>query len=150
MSARGFVAVAAALALSIPSGLASARTPDEARLPRCPTGQRMPLLAGGGTPLSNGFFFPGTAVYDGESFQGVPYLIPRGCNLLFVNLDPGPLTNGHQIISLKRKKGRPLFASPFVSGPATAKVKTRHLKPGVYPYYCSIHFGMYGQIEVVR
>jgi hypothetical protein len=148
MNARGFVAVAAAVALGIPGGLAWARSPERARALACPSEEGMPLFAGGGTPLSNGAFFPGMAFYDGESFQGIAYRIPRGCNLLFVNLDPGPVTNCHQIVSMKSKKGRPLFSSPLVCGPDQARVKTRHLKPRVYPYYCSTHHGMFGLLEV--
>lgn len=110
----------------------------------------VPLFAGGGTALSNGFFFPGTAVYDGNKLQGVPLQVQQGQNIQFVNTDAAPVTNGHQIISFKRRRGHPLFQSPLVNGPATALVITENLKPGVYPYFCNIHFGMYGLIEIVK
>ena len=149
MSAHKLLSLAAAVTLVFPGTWTPARATDRDRLPACLVDQRFPIFAGGGTPVSNGWFFPGTAVYDGESFQGAPYRIPRGCNLRFINLDSGPLTNCHQIMSFKRRKGRPLFSSPLVCGPDMAGVKIRHLKPGVYPFYCSTHFTMYGQIEVV-
>jgi plastocyanin len=122
--------------------------------PECESGDA-PLFAGGGTNLTNGHFFPGTAVYDGEEFQGVPYQIEQGCNIEFTNLDYAPLTNGHRIVSFKRvktKKGRsrPLFFSKFVAGPGQAMVITKHVKPGTYAYFCSVHTTMFGQIEVVK
>jgi hypothetical protein len=108
------------------------------------------LFAGGGTNLTNGIFFPGTAIYDGEQFQGMPPMqIAQGTDLEFVNLDISAVTNGHQIVSFKRKHQRPVFKSPRVDGPGMATVITSHLKPGVYPYFCAIHFGMYGRLEVV-
>lgn len=112
------------------------------------------LFAGGGTPLTNGIFFPGTAICDGDGCTdlGPPLTIDKGDDVTFVNLDAGPVTNSHQIVSLdKRKKNRgPLFASESVSGPGTAVMKMRHVKPGTYLYLCTVHFGMYGQIEVVK
>jgi plastocyanin len=111
----------------------------------------VPLFAGGGTNLSNGYFFPGTATYDGSGFVGVPYQIQQGQNIQFINTDVAVLTNAHAMVSVKKtKKGRALFRSGYVRGPATEIVKTSHLKPGVYPYYCSVHYGMYGLLEVVK
>jgi plastocyanin len=108
------------------------------------------LFAGGGTNLSNGLFFPGTVIYDGKQFQGMPPLqIAQGTDLDFVNLDVSAVTNGHQIVSFKKKHGQPLIKGPRVDGPGRATVITSHLKPGVYPYFCTVHFGMYGRLEVV-
>lgn len=144
----------AALALVAPGAHASPERPGPSLRPECERGDA-PLFAGGGTTLTNGQFFPGTAVYDGEEFQGVPYQIEKGCNIEFTNLDFAPLTNGHRIVSFKRvktKRGRtrPLFESRFVAGPDQAMVKTKHVKPGVYAYFCSVHTTMYGQIEIVE
>jgi hypothetical protein len=113
--------------------------------------ETVPLFVGGGTNLTNGYFFPGTAIYDGNDFVGLPFQIQQGQNVQLVNTDPAALTNSHTMVSwLKSKKGRPLFHSGYVRGPATVTVKTAHLKPGVYPYYCNVHSGMYGLLEVAK
>lgn len=107
------------------------------------------LFAGGGTNLTNGVFFPGTAIWDGTAYQGLPPLqIAKGTDLTFVNLDAAAVTNGHQIVSFKRKHGAPVFKSERVDGPGQTLMITSHLKPGVYPFFCTIHFGMYGRLEV--
>jgi len=111
------------------------------------------LFAGGGTQLSNGYFFPGTAVYQDDEYLGVPLQVTQGSNIQFVNLDHFVVAGGgHKVISYDRikKNGRkvPLFASPMVDGPGQATIKTSHVKPGVYPFFCPIHNGMVGQIEV--
>ncbi|HEX2195458.1 MAG TPA: hypothetical protein VHJ76_00920 [Actinomycetota bacterium] len=108
-----------------------------------------PLFAAGGTPLSNGLFFPGTALCVGTDCQGVPYQIAKGSDIRFYNLDAAVVANSHRIISKRQnKKGRPLFQSDNVAGPGSTLMKTSHLKPGVYPYYCSVHFGMEGILEI--
>jgi hypothetical protein len=110
-----------------------------------------PLFVGGGTNVTNGYFFPGTAIYDGSDFVGVPFQIQQGQNIALINTDVAALTNAHTMVSWrKNKKGRPLFHSGYVRGPATVTVKTSHLKPGVYPYYCNVHSGMYGLLEVTK
>jgi plastocyanin len=108
------------------------------------------LFAGGGTAVSNGYFFPGTAIYDGHQFQGVPLQVTQGSNVTFVNTDYSPLTNVHSIVSFKRSHGKPLFSSGVVKGPGQGLLVTSNLKPGVYPFFCSIHFGMYGQLQIVK
>ncbi len=109
------------------------------------------LFAGGGTNVSNGVFFPGTVIYDGYNYQGLPPLqIKQGTDLDFVNLDPSVITNGHEVISFKRKRGRPVFQSKRVDGPARATIITSHLKPGVYVYFCGTHASMFGRLEVVK
>jgi hypothetical protein len=136
---RKLVALAACMALGLLPGAASAADADT-----------VPLFAGGGTALSNGFFFPGTAINQGGKLTGVPLQITQGQNIEFVNTDTAAVTNGHAIVSFKRKHGRPLFESGLVNGPATATVITQNLKPGTYSYFCNIHYGMYGLIEVVK
>lgn len=118
-----------------------------------------PLFAAGGSALTNGWFFPGTGVYDGYEIQGEPYQIARGTDIELTTFD-GTLTlgNGHQIKSFKkRKNGRPLFQSKFVADGETTLMITSHLKPGrgeqpggVYGYFCTVHFQMYGLLEVTR
>lgn len=111
-----------------------------------------PIFAVGGTALSNGVFTPGTAIYDGgKSYYGEPYKLEPGQDLMFTNLDNGDVANGHQIRSFKRKKktGRPLFQSKRLDQPGEQSlVLVSHLKPGVYDFFCPIHTGMYGWIEI--
>ena len=138
---RRLFAAALGLVLACVPAAAGAQTDEEA----------VPVFAGGGTNLTNGYFFPGTATYDGEGFVGVPHQIQQGQNILFVNTDVAAVTNSHTMISVrKNKKKRPFFHSGYVRGPASVTVKTSHLKPGVYPYYCSVHYGMYGLLEVTK
>jgi len=109
------------------------------------------IFAGGGTNLTNGIFFPGTAIYDGSDYQGLPPMqIAQGTDLDFVNLDVGAVANAHQIVSFKQKRGVPVFKSERVDGPGQTLVITSFLKPGVYPFFCSIHFGMYGRLQIVK
>lgn len=109
------------------------------------------VFAGGGTNLSNGYFFPGTLVYQSGSYQGAPPLqVIKGQDLTFVNLDTAAITNAHRIVALKRRGGRPLFSSDVVSGPGRTTILTSHLKLGVYRYGCPIHSGMYGAIEIIK
>ena len=144
MKRFGVVALGVALALALLAPGGQAKVPVE-WLESSGT-----LFAGGGTNLSNGIFFPGTAIYDGEAYQGLPPLqVTEGTDLDFVNLDVSAVTNGHQIVSFKRKRGRPLIRSERVDGPGQTTVITSHLKPGVYPFFCSVHFGMYGRLEIV-
>ena len=113
--------------------------------------ESVPVFVGGGTNLSNGVFFPGTATYDGNDFVGVPFQIQQGQNVELVNTDVAALTNSHTMVSWqKNKKGRPLFHSGYVRGPAAVTVQTAHLKPGVYPYFCNVHAGMFGLLEVTK
>ena len=111
------------------------------------------ILAGGGTPLTNGLFFPGTAIpnEDGSLTGTSPLELAQGTDIEFVNLDEAAVGNGHQIISLKRRKGRPVFSSDLLTRPGQSDlVVTSHLKPGLYDYFCSIHAGMWGQIQIVQ
>ena len=142
---RRFLATALALVVAgLPTTVGmSAASAQEA--------ESVPVFVGGGTNLSNGVFFPGTAIYDGKDFVGVPLQIQKGQNIELVNTDVAALTNSHTMVSwLKNKKGRPLFHSGYVRGPAAATVQTAHLKPGVYPYYCNVHANMYGLLEVTK
>ena len=58
--------------------------------------------------------------------------------------------SSNKMISLKRRKGRPLFQSDLLRRPGdTDLVTTSNLKPGLYPFYCPVHNGMWGQLEIV-
>ena len=111
------------------------------------------VVAGGGTPLTNGLFLPGTAIPDDDG--GLTPVLPpmevkEGTDVEFVNLDEATVANAHKMVSLKRRKGRPLFQSDLLSRPGeTSLVTTSNLKPGLYAYYCSVHTGMWGQLEIV-
>ena len=108
------------------------------------------IFAGGGTPVTNGIFFPGTAIANGDQVDGTPPVpIQQGSNFEFVNLDEATVANGHKIKSFKRKGRRPLFQSKLLSRPGeTSLVKTSHLKPGIYSFFCVTHSGMLGRIEI--
>ncbi|MFP5351174.1 MAG: hypothetical protein ACLGIB_01235 [Actinomycetota bacterium] len=110
------------------------------------------VFAGGGTQLSSGIFFPGTAVANNDgSFTGEPYVVPAGSDILLTNVDHFVVSGGaHGMKSFKRVKrgGRlvPLFASKMIPGPGETLMITSHVKPGTYAYYCPIHPGMLGQL----
>lgn len=139
----------AALAL-LPS--AQAAVGGDASLPKLPPvgAAEAPLFAGGGTPVTNGVFFPGTALCNGSTCYGEPYEIAKGTDVRLYNLDTGLVANSHGIVSkaTKKKTGGPLFQSDTFGGPGSVLMKTSHLKPGVYEYFCRVHFGMMGFLEV--
>ncbi|MDP9067147.1 MAG: hypothetical protein M3N53_02210 [Actinomycetota bacterium] len=144
---RKLIGVLTALALLAAfGGRAAAGSPLTA------SGADVTVYAAGGTQLSNGFFFPGTAIANGNDYIGEPLVVPEGSNLRFFNLDVSAFAGAHKITSFKRVKraGKkvPLFASKLVDGPGEDLVITSHVKPGTYPYFCPIHAGMFGLIEV--
>lgn len=117
------------------------------------------IVAVGGTQLSNGIFIPGTAqcTRDGCEvlIEGSELEVEKGQNVTFTNLDAYEHANAHSLVSIKthkkgKKKGKPLFSSSDVKGPAEVNVRTKHLKPGSYPFYCRTHFGMYGIFKIVK
>lgn len=127
-------------------------------IPPVPRRSTAPLVAVGGSALTNGVFFPGTAVYDGSDLRGIPYEINKGTDIDFLTTDgPATLGNGHQIRSYKRRKnGRPMFISKYLVGPGSTLMITSHLKPGggelvdgSYGYFCTVHTAMYGMLKVV-
>lgn len=145
------MAALAALALMAPA--AQAASLDAPALPGSEAAEESRLFAGGGTLLTNGFFFPGTALpNDDGGFTGEPYVVPKGNNIRFTNLDHFVVAGGaHGIRSFKKvkrgKKKVPLFSSKMVDGPGEALVITEHVKPGTYPFYCPVHSGMLGLLK---
>lgn len=111
------------------------------------------VVAGGGTLLTNGLFFPGTALpnEDGSLTAVLPPIeVQEGTDVEFVNLDEATVSNAHKMVSIKRRKGRPVFQSDLLTRPGqTSLVLTSNLKPGLYPFYCSVHTGMWGQLQIV-
>ena len=133
--------------------LPSAEAAAPGTLPQLPPlgAAEAPLFAGGGTPLTNGIFFPGTALCVGTDCQGVPYEVAKGTDIRFYNLDSAAVANNHRIVSKKvNRKGRPAFQSETIGGPGSTLMKTSHLKPGVYPYYCAVHYGMEGILQITE
>jgi hypothetical protein len=109
------------------------------------------VYAAGGTPVSNGIFFPGTAQCTKKGCEPIGPVpeIKHGTDLKFVNLDTSEVANTHSVVSIKtNKRGRPLFGSRDTRGPSQTEVVTSHLKPGDYAYSCRTHFGMYGIFRV--
>ena len=111
------------------------------------------IFAGGGTPLTNGIFFPGTATCRGDECTpaGAIPQVTRGTEITFTNVDEGTVSNAHRIICLDRtKRGRPRCVSEQLDSPGeSSTIATSRLKPKVYYYYCPVHTGMYGVFEVV-
>lgn len=136
------LALTASLALVAAPAGGTAR-PEDAR-----------IFIGGTTPLTGGYFFPGTGIHDGSKMQyPEPLEVKKGSNLVFTNLDEAAVANNHQVRSLKvnKRTKRPLFRSKPVYSPGdSVRVITSHLKPGFYPYRCTTHQGMFGAIKVVR
>lgn len=100
--------------------------------------------------MSNGVFSPGTILQVGGQSYGEPYSVAQGSDVRFTNLDLEQAANSHCMVSIKRSKRTrtPLFASQCIKGPSDTLVVTSHLKPGVYEFFCPIHFGMLGALEV--
>ena len=136
-----------ALALAVCFALV---VPIHAAVGSTTAGATVPLFVGGGTFVSNGIFFPGTAAYQDGQYYGAPYQIAQGTDIELINLDEGSISNGHQMRSFKqRRSGRPLFVSKRIASPGESTVViVSHLKPGIYDYFCTNHFGMLGHIEV--
>ncbi len=112
------------------------------------------IFAGGGTLLTNGVFFPGTMTCDNgtcTNYGPIPQ-VKKGSNITFVNLDEGAVANDHRIVCTKRLRGgRPACVSQQLNSPGeTSEMIIAKLKPGVYDYMCTIHFGMYGAFEVIK
>lgn len=148
---RKILAALVALVLAAPA--VHAAPPGAPDLASQGVAEESRLFAGGGTQLSNGFFFPGTAFANEDgSFTGEPYVVPKGNNIRFTNLDHFVVAGGaHAIRSFERVKRRgkkvPLFSTKFVDGPGEALMKTSHVKPGTYAYYCPVHSGMLGLLK---
>lgn len=149
------VALALALAMlaPMPGAHADVSGPDLS-LPATASPSDGYIFAGGGTPFTNGIFFPGTTFCsNGEcETQGPAARVAKGNDVTFVNLDAGTVANSHQIMSRKKRKksGKPLFASKVVDGPGSVTMLTSHLKPGSYLFICTTHFGMDGTLEVYK
>jgi hypothetical protein len=112
------------------------------------------IFAGGGTPLSNGVFFPGTATCANGKCEAVgdPIEIKKGTNITFVNLDESLVSNSHRIVCMDHyRSGRPKCFSKDLTSPGDMdEMLTFKLKPGTYFYQCSVHFPMFGAFRVIK
>ena len=138
--------VVGSLALTAPAGAIASGAAPESR-------ETSPLIAVGGSTLTNGVFMPGAAVYQDGEYVGVPYEVPKGNDIMFTTPDGSvTLGNGHQIrsVKVKKKTGRPLFQSEFIANGESTLMITSHLKRGTYAYRCTIHFGQYGLLKIVK
>ena len=71
--------------------------------------------------------------------------LPKGSAMTFVNGD----TMTHDITSRARKDGEPLFKAPFTGSGDSAEVNgVTSLRPGSYPFICSLHTQMQGELTV--
>lgn len=140
---RKLLLLAVCALVVIPSGMAAGAPTGSAIAPA-------PMFVGGGTFVSNGIFFPGTAVEQEGALVGVPYSIERGQDIELNNLDNGDIANCHSLRSFKRKlNGKPLFQSKRICAPGEKSlVLMSSVKPGTYEAFCPVHFGMYALIEV--
>ena len=148
------LAILTAVVLAAPAAQASAHAPD---VPPVAAAEEVTIFAAGGTQLTSGYFFPGTRFSDGNggTTGAEPTVVPRGSNIRFINLDHYIVSGGaHKVTSFKKVRAKkskrkvPLFSSEYVDGPGETMVKTSHVKPGTYLYYCPIHNGMLGAIKV--
>ncbi len=112
------------------------------------------IFAGGGTPVSNGVFFPGTTTCANGKCEpvGDAIEIKKGTNITFVNLDESLVANSHRIVCMDAyRSGRPKCASENLDSTGdTDEMLTFKLKPGTYFYQCSVHFPMFGAFRVIK
>ena len=73
-------------------------------------------------------------------------VLPQGSTLTFVNAD----SMTHDIAAEDERKGEPLFKAAYTSGGGnTAEVEgVEKLKPGTYPFICSLHSQMQGELRI--
>jgi plastocyanin len=114
------VAGSAALALSATAGAADDPQP-------------VPTIVSGPGATNAGYATPVMATQVGGPLQ-------------YTNLD----VVQHDVVSEKKRRGRPLFSTPLTSLGETEAVKgLKRVKSGqTYGFYCSIHPGMRGQLVV--
>ena len=74
-------------------------------------------------------------------------VLPQGMSLLHLQLDP---VQRHDVVSRAARDRRPLFTSArtLAFGEAQLVQGVEKLPPGTYPFTCSIHPFMFGQVIV--
>jgi hypothetical protein len=92
---------------------------------------------------------PGPLVASTVGSRYVPYtvVVPKGSTLRLLQLDP---TVRHDVVSSYVIKGRPMFATDDTLGFAETQLVSgvEKLRPALYPFSCSIHPEMFGQLVV--
>ncbi|MGI8408234.1 MAG: cupredoxin domain-containing protein, partial [Actinomycetota bacterium] len=103
-----------------------------------------PVLIGAGHyhGQTEGYFFPGQLPCAGCPTMALS--IKQGSNVEFKGLDE----EAHQVVSVKKVRRRPLFASSPVKDGASTMMLTERVKPGQYPFFCFFHPEMRGVLEV--
>ena len=73
-------------------------------------------------------------------------VLTQGSSLTFFNGD----SMTHDVASAKTRKGRPLFKADYTDGGASNPVAgVENLKPGTYPFICSLHTSMEGELTIL-
>lgn len=87
----------------------------------------------------------GVIAAAGNAFVPGDVTITQGAKLTFANTDAAP----HNVVADDTTKKGPLFRSTVASTGQTVDVKgVDSLKPGAYPFYCSLHPSMRGSLTV--
>jgi plastocyanin len=103
------------------------------------------LLAALATP-ARALPVPRQVVTAGSVFVVPEITIYQGDTLTLTNLDP-VLT--HDLVSRNLAGGVRIFASsPAAAGERVDVARVSSLAPGVYPFYCSLHESMIGNLRV--
>ena len=72
--------------------------------------------------------------------------LPKGSTLTFVNAD----STTHDVTSIAKRNGTPLFRAADTNGSATSDVKgVSALPAGTYPFQCSLHTNMAGELRIL-
>ena len=95
-------------------------------------------------PLDAGPVIASTA---GALYAPYTVVVPKGMSLRLVQLDP---TVRHDVVSRYVIKGRPMFATKgtLEFGQIQLVRGVEKLRPAFYPFTCSIHPEMFGQLVV--
>jgi hypothetical protein len=83
----------------------------------------------------------------GQKYAPPMIVVPQGASLMLLQLDPSAR---HDVVSRYVVRRRPMFATARTLGFGEALMVTgvEKLKPATYPFTCSIHNWMSGQLIV--
>jgi plastocyanin len=87
------------------------------------------------------------ATTAGQEFAPPTLVVPQGASLQFVQLDPSAR---HDVVSVFVVNRKPLFSTKTTAafGETLTVNGVEKLKPATYPFTCSIHEWMSGQLIV--
>jgi len=87
------------------------------------------------------------ATTAGQEYAPPTIVVPQGASLQFVQLDPSAR---HDVVSLYVVNRKPLFATSRTAafGETLTVGGVEKLKPATYPFTCSIHNWMSGELIV--